>query len=269
MNKEDDSAATSDKDDQYTPKIDEEAVCSPPPWLPWADGFMPLTAAAYWIASKGGTTEVRFADPSWEIAFEQLSRKIDEGTIAALGRCELSANEGYEQIPAIQFHNLKVFVPSSDIDFAVLLGCRDYLQANLIFDRAGWGKNDSDRIYSNGRLIWTEIEVRCADLRKQFPQLMTERPVAPHKPFVPEGYEPIERGVLRVSKGEQELGSDNPPRRKKAKTQIPEVIAALREEYGAERPVTNRQDMLRRVIKRMNRPVSLRTLDRAREELWK
>jgi len=144
----------------------------PPLVVPEGWGYITLSAAAQWIATKGGTRDVS-NDPSvWDVAYRQLTDSIAAGeveTTAIVEKAGIVEKTGQRQklepalFGAIRIHHLfeSEEIPGAD---SVEL----YLWASPAVDEEHWYAGFSDDLRQRRRTVWSKLMVSKVDVRKHF-----------------------------------------------------------------------------------------------------
>jgi hypothetical protein len=138
-----------------------------PPMLPNGPGYMPLTSAAHWIASKGGTVSTGNDEQLWRPAFDDLLGRITSREVEVIGR----RGAGNESVPGHLFARIQVAYPYSDLLVRTLLGDNAYLDCYPFVDDDQWQRESSDKLYASGRgePQWTHLQVRKPDIVRFWP----------------------------------------------------------------------------------------------------
>lgn len=139
----------------------------PPLMRPTGPGYMPLSAAVQWIATKGGTNEVALSDTeTWDLACRELADRIASGEVRATG-----TREGRSQMvdPAL-FAGIVIrhlYGPDDG------LGGADtnelYLFSYPYLDEEHWRGGFDDRLQTRWRESWTKLMVLRADVARWWP----------------------------------------------------------------------------------------------------
>jgi hypothetical protein len=138
-----------------------------PPMRPEGADYMPLTQAAHWIASKGGTESIGSDEQLWKPAFDDLLARIASGEVAVIGR----RGAGNESVPGHLFARIDVAYPYSDPEFGPLLRDDPYLDCYPFVDENDWQRESNDKLYASGREApqWTHLQVRKSDIMHRWP----------------------------------------------------------------------------------------------------
>jgi hypothetical protein len=150
-----------------------------PPMLPDGPGYMPLTSAAHWIASKGGTTLIGTDEQFWRAAFDDLLARIASGDVEVIGRRD-SLNEF---VPGHLFARIRISFPYSELSVETLFGDAPYLDCVPLVNDEDWQRESNDKLYLSGRrptADWTHLQVRKTDVARLWPppSLASESAVA-------------------------------------------------------------------------------------------
>jgi hypothetical protein len=135
-----------------------------PPMFPDGPGYMPLTSAAHWIASKGGTTSIGTEEQFWRAAFDDLLARIASGDVAVIGR-----RDGLNEfVPGHLFARIRISFPYSELSVETLLGDAPYLDCVPLVDDEDWQRESNDKLYLSGRgePQWTHLQVRKSDIAR-------------------------------------------------------------------------------------------------------
>lgn len=155
------SRAISHTSDDYGPPLD-----------PHAAGYMPLSEAAYWVATEGGKKRVVIDDAdTWAAAFTLLMPFLASGEIEAIGRAR---GEGVAVvIPSPTFSGLPIDYPYSDrADMEMYSGERPYIECTAISQSMHMWADHNDKIWHQGRRsipLYTHIELKRSDIAKCLP----------------------------------------------------------------------------------------------------
>jgi hypothetical protein len=127
---------------------------------------MPLSAAARWIASEGGTIPITADESCWRPAFEKLLAKIVLGKLPVNGR----ADGLPEAIPGDKFVSIAVGYPYSNSPH-LWTGDGPYLDCRPFVDLADWGRTGGDKLFGSGREQhpkWTHLQVSSSAVARLF-----------------------------------------------------------------------------------------------------
>jgi len=126
---------------------------------------MPLTEAAHWIASKGGTLAIGIAEQFWKPAFDELVARIESEDVKVIGQ----RGAGNEDVPVHLFSRIRIAYPYFDLPFSMLIGDGPYLDCSPFVDDDHWQREFNDKLYSSGRAQWTHLQVRKSDIARSWP----------------------------------------------------------------------------------------------------
>lgn len=150
----------------------------PPPLRPTGGGYMPLTAAAHWIASVGGKLLIGADESYWRPAYEKLLSAIMKGAEIVGRRNETGIPE---RIPKETFVGLDIAYPCSDFATDLHLGGRAFIDCCLYIDEQFWCDH-SDRLFTQGRsdiAAWSHLAVEMDAVARVCPAAITEPPAPP------------------------------------------------------------------------------------------
>jgi hypothetical protein len=123
---------------------------------PDAPGFMPLTAAAHWIASEGGKRSIGADTSLWQAAYMQL---LSSAQIYGVPRDGATP----KPIPKEIFAGLPISYPSYiEVERGLDFGDRAFLECQPCFEDQSGLDPDGDRIFERGTgspPIWTRLYV--------------------------------------------------------------------------------------------------------------
>ena len=160
-----------------------------PVTVPTAQGDLAITAAAYWMMTKGGTTEVSdLREPgAWRAAFKSLFDWIAAEAVKAQG---IRRSEGFStRIDHSIFSNLPVVLPfmaDADQVLAGMFGTfgQDQRRGYLWSVPPTEGEFQ-DRIFFGRELVFSGVTVSCADLHAACRFDAPEARNDGHSPYVP------------------------------------------------------------------------------------
>lgn len=137
---------------------------------PHSPGFISISEAAYWIASKGGTSSFDLREQlRWRAAFDELMPRICAGQISVIGR---KRGRGLAMpVHAVCFAGIAIDYPYSETPMELLLCERPHLQCYGVVDADLWEKQCNDRLMSDDRHVpeYSHLQIKNADLAKHFP----------------------------------------------------------------------------------------------------
>jgi hypothetical protein len=162
------------------------------PTRPDGPGFMPLTEAAHWIASKGGIVSVEIGEQIWKPAFDDLLAHIASQDVEVIGR----RGAGNESVPARLFARIRVVYPYSDLPLHTMLGDEPYLDCYPFVDDDHWQREFNDKLYASGRdqPQWTHLQVKKSDVARLWPFELTPQERDASSESLPAGSESRKRG---------------------------------------------------------------------------
>jgi hypothetical protein len=130
---------------------------------------MPLSQAAYWIASKGGTAPFDFREqPRWESAFKQLMARISSGEVAVIGRAHGAGLP--TAVDGANFAAIAVDYPYSESPIELVCCERPHVQSCGVIDHDDWERGANDKLYGDDRRRpeFTHLQVRNADIARNW-----------------------------------------------------------------------------------------------------
>jgi hypothetical protein len=137
-----------------------------PPVKPEGGGYMPLSQAAYWIATNGGTKSVDVDDQAaWKHAYDELLAHITSNDVQIIGQ----SNDGMnEEINALLFAGLRVSYPYHDTPSELLFGSEPYIESWPFIDDEHWRKGFNDKLVPprGGKRRWSRLQVKKEDVRR-------------------------------------------------------------------------------------------------------
>ncbi len=144
----------------------EQRAQLPPLVRPEGFGYMPLSCAAQWIATEGGTRDF---DPSeetyWRNAFDQLLGAIASDKVRVVG----IRNDTREQVPGFQFAGIVVDYPFAEASLDLIMSETMYLRCYPYIDEQHWQRGFHDSLVSRRADHWTHIMVERGDVRGLWP----------------------------------------------------------------------------------------------------
>lgn len=140
------------------------------PRNPLRPGWMPISDAAYWIASEGGRISFSLCNlEKWQQAFFLLLPLMSSGQISAVGRRH---GRGLpEPVPNVCFAGIAVAYPYSDSPMELLLCERPHLQCYGIVDNEHWEETFNDCLMGDDRHTpeYSHLQARNSDIAREFP----------------------------------------------------------------------------------------------------
>jgi len=150
----------------------------PPLVEPGGSGFMPLSAAAQWITSSGGTRNVGPDPAVWDDAYRQLVDRIASVEVAATGVREAQR----EQLKPSWFGGMRVFHPIGSEELGGAETAEMYLWANPYSDDDHWVAGFSDDLRIRHRTVWSKLMVSKADIARWWPKAKSPRATSQGRP---------------------------------------------------------------------------------------
>jgi hypothetical protein len=127
---------------------------------------MAFSAAAQWIATKGGTLDIGHDSEAWTAAYRQLTDRIASGEVACNGVS--TEKDQRETLDGALFGSLKVhhmFEPggvSEWLDRELYLWAVPYIEED-------WNAGVSDVLRKRLKTMWTKLMVSRAEIVKWWP----------------------------------------------------------------------------------------------------
>lgn len=149
------------------PSPKAKAVLTLPPLIaPDGDGYMPLSCAAQWIATTGGTLNFDPADEMiWRHAYGLLMEAIADDKVRVVG-----SNGGRrEPVPGFNFADCQVSYPLSETPFDLMMSTEMYLRTSPYVDEEHWRNGFDDALIDRYRDHWTRLMVHKGDVREGWP----------------------------------------------------------------------------------------------------
>ncbi|WP_436642715.1 hypothetical protein [Microbaculum sp. FT89] len=147
----------------------------PPLMKPEGAGYMPLSCAAQWIATEGGTVDFDPEDPDrWKPAFDTLIDHIASGEVAISGE---PGEEGgmRERIDGTAFAGCEVDYPFSDDVHELYLSGRFYIRSYPYLDEEHWRGGFDDAYGNRSGWKWRRLMVQKSDVARIWPFGAVER----------------------------------------------------------------------------------------------
>jgi len=135
-------------------------------------GFMPLTQAAFWIATRGGQKEIEPFDRNvWKAAYDELLASIASNDVEIIGR---KKDRGLnEPIPGFKLAGVQICYPGEDTPDTLLFSTYPYILCYGPVARDHWKRSNGfdDRLFCDGRLDpeWTHLQVNAGDVTRKWP----------------------------------------------------------------------------------------------------
>jgi hypothetical protein len=136
------------------------------PVAPEGGGYMPLSQAAYWIVTNGGTNSVDVNDQAaWKHAYDELLAHIASNDVQIVGQSSDGMNE---EIDAFLFAGLRVSYPYHDTPSELLFGSEPYIESFPFIDDEHWWKGFNDKLVPppGGKRRWSRLQVKKEDVRR-------------------------------------------------------------------------------------------------------
>lgn len=151
---------------------------------------MPLSAAAYWIAARGGSVTFDLNDPeAWRPAYDALRARLSSGDVRAVGM----RGEERLEIPPVEFAGIRLVLPACpEEDLMVMFTAEFSLVCWPYNDEYRWRRGESDTIENCTIKRWTRIMVRNDDIERFWPA-EARKPLTtglPGRPTTRHVYEP-------------------------------------------------------------------------------
>jgi len=131
---------------------------------PHRAGYMPLSSAAYWIASEGCSKSLFTNDEALFPAYKALCRHIADGSVNIIGY-QGGASKPLPTEDTAGFGSLEITLPFHETPLSILSGNDTYLAPSV---PAGSESMDKLRKHKVGA-VWERLEVRCSDIAKFWP----------------------------------------------------------------------------------------------------
>ena len=157
---------TANTDIQPELKVSDDDIGQP--MSPDGSGFMPLSQAAYWIATKQGTARIGdcTARDAWEPTYQELLKHIATGEIMIIGR--QTPGDPPSPIEGYKFSGIGIDFPFDlDTPLSLVAGAGPHLVCRL--SRAeDWESGSTDELFGKSpqRPIFTHLEVRKSDIAR-------------------------------------------------------------------------------------------------------
>ncbi len=189
---------------------------------PTGGGYMPLSAAAYWIATRGGSVTFDLNDPeAWRPAYEALRARLSSGDVRAMGM----RGEERLEIPAVEFAGIRFVLPAClTEDFMVIFTAEFSLVCWPYNDEYRWLRGESDTIENCTIKRWSRVMVRNEDIEKFWPA-EPRKPLTtglPGRPTTRHVYEPEFERRIAAEEIEKSLAGEAHYLRGWVKTNHPE-----------------------------------------------
>jgi hypothetical protein len=136
------------------------------PVAPEGGGYMPLSQAAYWIATNGGTKSFDVNNQAaWKSAYDELLAHIASNDVQIIGQSSGGMNE---EIDGFHFARLRVSYPYHDTPSELLFGSESYIESFPFIDDEHWRKGFNDKLVPprGGKSRWSRLQVRKEDVRR-------------------------------------------------------------------------------------------------------
>lgn len=135
--------------------------------MPIQDGWMPLTAAAQWIATRGGQVSFAADDASsWAPAFDALLAAIASAKVRVVG-----TPNGWPDIPIPLHHfvDCPVEYPFEETHLDRFFDGPTHLRAHAAYSKEEWEDPFHDSLIKDGEVLWSRLLVSAADVRTCWP----------------------------------------------------------------------------------------------------
>jgi hypothetical protein len=155
-------------DTYIKPELKVSDDCIGQPMSPDGGGFMPLSQAAYWIATKQGTHRIGDcnAREAWEPAYRELLKHIATGEILIIGR--QTAGDLPSPIEGYKFSGIAIDFPFAlDTRLSLVAGKVPHLVCRLS-SAEDWESGSTDELFGKNpqRPIFSHLEVRKSDVER-------------------------------------------------------------------------------------------------------
>jgi hypothetical protein len=153
---------------------EKPALTLPETIMPTGDGYMPLTSAAQWIATEGGTTSFVGDDVErWRPAFEKLLAAIGSDRVRVIG----TKNGARELVPGYHFVDCPVQFPHEGGELEMILGEQVHLGTYTYDSEEEWRDGFSDALIGErGKVLWNRLVVAKEDVLALWPFRLEEPP---------------------------------------------------------------------------------------------
>jgi len=145
-----------------------EAYMIEPMTRPTSAGYVPLSSALLWICTRAGTAAMDLENvEAWDDSVAQLLPLISTGEIGILGKHHSKGPP--EKIPNHYFAAINVARPLSEYGF--LFSDNPWISFTTFVDLEGWNDGDNDKMFleRSGPATWTHLQVKKADVLREFP----------------------------------------------------------------------------------------------------
>jgi hypothetical protein len=143
------------------------------PQDPSRPGSMPLSGAAYWIASKAGSAALRMDDrDAWRSAYVELRDRIVSGQVRLIGRPKSGAVP--EAISGVHFSGLEIelawMLTNGEVFSSTTLD-RPRIHCAGVVSNDEWIAGDTDELWGRryGEKLFTHLEVMNQDIARLWP----------------------------------------------------------------------------------------------------
>jgi hypothetical protein len=161
-------------------KLDQPEIRLPETERPSGPGYMPLSSAAQWIATAGGTGSVDPLDFAvWQSAYSDLLARLASEEIKVIGFRDGTT----EPIPGHHFAFCAIDYPFQKVDVDFPLTEELHLRSYPHHEQVGW-RGPDDRLVDRRGIRWRRVSVLKSDVIRCWPFGLAEplRSGAPGRP---------------------------------------------------------------------------------------
>jgi hypothetical protein len=145
-----------------SPRIEGLPETVPPSGRP----YMPLSQAAQWIATSGGTGVVLPTDTvGWETAYGELIARIAAGEVEVIGM----RDGKNEKLDAVLFVGIRVAPPFLEVPVSLALSAELYLLSFEYVDDEHWRYGFDDSLRDRFGTKWSRLMARTSDVASLWP----------------------------------------------------------------------------------------------------
>jgi len=145
------------------------------PQDPSRPGSMPLSGAAYWIASKAGSAALRMDDrDAWQSAYVELRDRIVSGEVRLIGRPQSGAVP--EAISGVHLSGLEIelawMLTAGEVFNSTTIN-RPRIHCAGVVSNDEWIAGDTDELWGRryGEKLFTHLEVMNQDVARVWPSV--------------------------------------------------------------------------------------------------
>ena len=135
-----------------------------------AAGYVPLCSALHWIMTEAGHKVQHLADSkAWNASVEKLLPMISTGEVQIIGTP--NSGGGSEAIDGHIFAGVLVSEPMRD-SFEIITGDRPWISCTPYVNAEYWMHDFNDQLFlqKSGPASWTHLQVKKADVLREFPE---------------------------------------------------------------------------------------------------